>query len=127
MKKILFILFGCILFILLCACEETDLPNASGISDSDAEITKEISLSEEFIGEQSDDTEFDTKEAEENPFDDEDILFVAVDDFDHDGNCETFAFKGKTASDGIFCSGSILYEANGEITVVCDKQTGLWI
>ncbi len=84
-------------------------------------MTPAIPFTEEFIGEQSDDTEFDTEEAAENPFDAEDILFMAVDDFDQDGNCETFAFKGKTASDGIFCSGSILYEANGEITVVCDK------
>lgn len=60
----------------------------------------------------------DPKEALENLFNTDKILFRVVDDFDLDGSYEAFAFKGDTFSDGIGGYGSILYAANEEITVV---------
>lgn len=62
----------------------------------------------------------DPREALENLFNGDGILFRVVDDFDNDGSYEAFAFEGKTFSDGIGGYGNILYAASEEITVARD-------
>lgn len=59
----------------------------------------------------------DPKEALENLFNGDGILFRVVDDFDNDGSYEVFAFEGHIFSDGIGGYGNILYAASEEITV----------
>lgn len=90
-----------------------DIPSNEPIQSTSQTDPVEPSLPEE----DSANTIEDPKEALENLFNDDGILFRAIDDFDNDGSYEAFAFEGKTFSDG-GGYGSILYAANEEITVV---------
>lgn len=120
MKKTGSVLVGFITVILLCACE-TKGENIQVAPENDIALIEttqsggiEISLPEDDTVQ----TTENPKGALENLFNDDGILFRAVDDFDNDGSYEAFAFKGDTFSDGIGGYGSILYAANEEITVV---------
>lgn len=107
----------------LCACETKD-EKLQTAPDPDIALTEtarsdgtEISLPEEDEVQ----TTEDPKEALENLLNTDKILFMAVDDFDNDGNEETFAFEGEPFSNGVGGYGSVLYAANEEITVVREE------
>lgn len=94
--------------------EDPKEANDIAVTETTRSDDMEISLSEEEAAQ----TTENPKEALANLLNTDKILFMAVDDFDNDGNEETFAFEGEPFSNGVGGYGSVLYAANEEITVV---------
>lgn len=112
-----------IIVILLCACERKDtdtfIVSDNGIAaDETAQSSPQSDRIDFSEREDVRHTTDNLKDTPENLLNSDSIIFQVTDDFDNDGNCETFAFDGDTTLDGDSSYGSLLYAANGKIEIV---------
>lgn len=113
MRRILSFSICFIIVILNCAC--TNNNHTVNISIDDIVTDEIIQSATQFNGFVS--------VASEDILKSNDIIFQVTEDFDNDGNYETFAFDGNATSGGGSYYGDLLCIANGDTSVIYENAT----